>query len=612
MTTRHISISSSIGALSPEELAERATIERLLNIFRRENSSSDTDINTALLDIIKPLLGDYVASNNHTWFALLLKRQGAFLLGQQIYDSAQGYHRYGDAFWHLSADYQLQKKLHSWNELAALLLSEVGEEEPSGPRQQALLLDIANSHEKMARYAHWHRQHPASLLTGEPTEQFLRAEQALVYGHPFHPTPKSSEGFSAQDIQRYAPEMGAQFPLHYIALAPELVVDEWLTPDAAKAALPAAVIAEAQERLGADHAHYQLFPCHPWQATYLLQSTEVQELQERKLLIDLGATGASVYPLSSVRTVCVPDHRYMFKLPLQVRITNFRRTNSEEHVQRSLAASRLLQAALTNWSYDGFTVLLEHGYRGIRPGALSPVTRDWLFENLAVLFRENPLGSTATTPLVVAGLLEPPVHGGVPAIVEAVQYATKSTGGQPTLDLVTTWLRRYLSYTLMPCLELFVVTGISLEAHVQNTLICLQDGWPTGCYVRDMEGVSVSRAHSWFQSLVDEQNPVILSAEESWHRLKYYLLTNHLGHVIATLAYYTGQSEAALWNVVRQCLVRSKLYQNAQGHSYLEDLLQATSLPAKANLISRLQARSEKPLYVPVENVIARKDIHDE
>ena len=55
------------------------------------------------------------------------------------------------------------------------------------------------------------------------------------------------------------------------------------------------------------------------------------------------------------------------------------------------------------------------------------------------------------------------------------------------------WLECYLDRTLLPILKLFSNTGISLEAHVQNTLIEFKDGIPDVCFVRDLEGICLSR-----------------------------------------------------------------------------------------------------------------------
>ena len=57
----------------------------------------------------------------------------------------------------------------------------------------------------------WHAPNP-----------FLAAEQSLRFGHPFHPAPKASRGFTPPISTAYAPELGASFPLHWLAVDPAL------------------------------------------------------------------------------------------------------------------------------------------------------------------------------------------------------------------------------------------------------------------------------------------------------------------------------------------------------------------------------------------------------
>ena len=76
----------------------------------------------------------------------------------------------------------------------------------------------------MARSARYlDRTPPGEPVT--PEEITRQAEQSLLLGHPFHPTPKSAEGISDDDLERFAPELGASFRLHYWAVAPELLVE---------------------------------------------------------------------------------------------------------------------------------------------------------------------------------------------------------------------------------------------------------------------------------------------------------------------------------------------------------------------------------------------------
>ena len=53
--------------------------------------------------------------------------------------------------------------------------------------------------------------------------RFITAEQGLRFGHIFHVTSKAAEGFSEEDMQRYAPELGASFRLHYFAVMADML-----------------------------------------------------------------------------------------------------------------------------------------------------------------------------------------------------------------------------------------------------------------------------------------------------------------------------------------------------------------------------------------------------
>ncbi|HKQ00934.1 MAG TPA: IucA/IucC family protein [Actinomycetes bacterium] len=44
---------------------------------------------------------------------------------------------------------------------------------------------------------------------------FLAAEQSLAAGHPLHPAAKSRQPMTPDELRRYAPELGAAFPLHW-------------------------------------------------------------------------------------------------------------------------------------------------------------------------------------------------------------------------------------------------------------------------------------------------------------------------------------------------------------------------------------------------------------
>ena len=58
---------------------------------------------------------------------------------------------------------------------------------------------------------------------GAGATPFLRAEQALAAGHPLHPAAKSRLPMTPGEVGRYAPELGAAFPLHWFRAHRSLV-----------------------------------------------------------------------------------------------------------------------------------------------------------------------------------------------------------------------------------------------------------------------------------------------------------------------------------------------------------------------------------------------------
>jgi len=599
-------------------MAEAAAMERLLNAYLRETETFNPTINPdhpAWMGL--PLSVRETIQQQGMPMRIELKVTGGTIWGAVRYQSPFGHHRYGSAFW-VEEDMKGGAKgrpIQNAIEMAGFLLREMATHHAGSgnadERIRMMLDQIRNSIRKTEQYVRSRLQRDRSLwdFTGE--DRMLAAEQSLVYGHPFHPTPKSAEGFEPDDLSRYAPEMGASFALHYFAADPELVEEVFLRY-ADETLFPDPVLQAAKRKLGPERQHFKLLPVHPWQAQHVKQWPTVQQLIRSGQLVDLGELGNRVYPTSSVRTVWDPDHVFIFKLPLNVRITNFVRVNPPEQVQRTVDAGRVLARLNGQIPYAGFTVLLEDGYRTLSLKEAMPEMRKRLAESFAVIFRENPMfhsgeKRTQAAPTVVAALLEQPPSAAEAPIWEAVRLSAETEQVLPERSHVQKWLTQYLEISLVPILWLFLEHGVSMEAHVQNAMVTIQDGWPVHFYVRDLEGVSISRERVGKNLLTDvaENSPALYSDHEAWHRLKYYVFVNHLGHLIHTLAYHGQTDEVSLWRTVGEVLRDSGLFASSERKPYLMDLLEGKSLPAKANWISCFQKRGETPLYVNIPNPLA-------
>jgi siderophore synthetase component len=549
--------------------AEGAARQRLLNAYLRETLQVPTPTGDGRARLPLP--------SRHS--ALIVALRHYCVLGNHVYGDEIRLEGPGSPPVPIQHDGLVRLLLIEVEAAAAAVLGSSGD---GGQRRAALAEHIAGSVEATARYL----RHPRSARVDEPWALTRHAEQSLLFGHPFHPTPKSTQGFGAE-LDRYAPELGAEFTLHWFAVAPDALVERRAAPGSW---IPGEVAERAAAALGPGRRHYPLLPAHPWQADYLIRHPRIAELVAAGTLVPLGPLGACVYPTSSVRTVCDPKFGTSWKLPLHVRITNFVRNNPFPHLVRAADASAMVARRAPGWRHQGFGVVVESGFRTVNPALVG----DELAADLAVLFRDNPFAVGRSAPRVVASLLEVP-EGGTPELITEVRRAADET----SWDIhVARWLRQYLHVFLIPLLEVFGNDGISFEAHVQNSLLHTDNGWPTRFWVRDMEGTSVSRQRL-SAGLVPDDSPLLYDDDEAWLRLRYHAVTNHLGHLVHVLGHHGGVAETALWRTAREVLAE------APGEP-ARALLRAPALPAKANLLSRFAERGENPLYVDIPNPLAR------
>ncbi|MBB4641423.1 IucA/IucC family protein [Rhizorhapis suberifaciens] len=409
-------------------------------------------------------------------------------------------------------------------------------------------------------------------------------EQSLWHGHPFHPFAKSIDGFSADDIDCYAPERARGFQLRWIIAEADVGAALWRDGQAKErvnriltdlSGLPEKAIGG---RL--------LIPSHPWQAARLENDPSFADLVERGRAILTLPNGATMQPTSSVRTVFAPGANIFVKLPIAARITNFARTNPRDQIARSMAAGRALAAIAEQVTACGLDTLDEPGAVWIdRPG-LEAIT--------GVVLREAP----ARDAFVLAGLLEPSPHDGRPMLAAMGCDLSNPAAAQA-------WLRAYVQTATLPPLRLFARTGVSLEAHSQNSLLALDRGNPARLIVRDLEGVSIDRERFEHAAPDLELDPsVFFPAAEARQRLVYYLVSNQLNHVVAAVSRLADAPEGDLWGVIAEAL--STANEDREMATLITWLLEAETLPAKANFTSCFARRSERPDYVEIPNPLRR------
>ena len=424
--------------------------------------------------------------------------------------------------------------------------------------------------------------------------RWLRAEQDLLTGHPWHPMTKSRDGLDDDLDTRFAPETRGHFPVHWFAAAPEVAA--W---DGAGAfggdGVPALMRALAGPAADLAPPNHLLVPAHPWQAADLPSRSAVAELLERGLLRDLGPAGDPWWATSSLRTVARPGAAVMLKLSLGLRITNSRRENTRAEGRLAVRTARLVQAGLGDAlaaAHPGFGLVLDRGWLGVDgPGHLG----------LETVLRDVPFADQED--VACAGALVDPRPDLPRPPVAVLVDRVAAAHGLPVREAAVLWFRRWVEVVAQPLLWLHGTWGIGLESHLQNVLVGLgTDGLPKHGWYRDNQGwyaaaSKVARLERLLPGVGDEV-PLVFGDDLVTDRIAYYLGVNNLFGVAAAVAAAVPVPEEELLRVLAAALRAHAT--GPEPSSVAGLLLHAVTLPVKANLLTGVDGRDE--VHAPVES----------
>ncbi|WP_432188424.1 IucA/IucC family protein [Streptomyces sp. Tue6028] len=477
---------------------------------------------------------------------------------------------------------------------------------------------VADSVHRTAAFISDRRQRPTDV-----PHLFLSAEQALLLGHPLHPTPKGREGLSEAEARLYSPELRGSFPLHWMAIAPSvLATDSAWTERGRPVSAEQLTLRLAGAELPLPAGYTAALPLHPWQMREVRHRRETAELMDAGLLKDLGAQGAPWHPTSSVRTVHRSDAPAMLKLSLGLRITNSRRENLRKELHRGVEVHRLLRGGLSEqWqaAHPGFDIVRDPAWLAVDDPDGNPLP------GLDVVIRHNPFSPTVDAGCV-AGLVSPRpavLPGSDRTLADRPSMRSRLseiiTGlagrtGRPRGAVATEWFLRYLHHVVRPVLWLDSEAGIALEAHQQNTLLLLDaEGWPRGGRYRDNQGYYFRESR---RAELDARLPGIgahsdtfVSDEVTDERFAYYLGINNVFGLIGAFGSQHLADEGLLLAAFRRFLADV-----ATGPARLRTplparLLESPVLRCKANLLTRLHGLDElvgpvdtQSVYVTISN----------
>ncbi|MGA5204146.1 IucA/IucC family protein [Streptomyces variegatus] len=599
----------------PGTVAQAAAVENLLRCWARETGQS------APADGV---------------LRIPLPASGTALLAPVRYWSPTGWHRFGPPRLSGAPDHASPADAVT---IAALLTRETSADGSAGNRAHdslptvapsspvalrdgvGLVAGVADSLRRVAAFVTDRRERPA-----DGPDLFLSAEQALVLGHPLHPTPKSREGLSETEARLYSPESRGSFPLHWMAVAPSVLATDSSWTERGRPVAAPRLTARLAGTAPAFPDGYALLPLHPWQAHEVRHRPETAALLDTGLLRDLGTHGPHWHPTSSVRTVYRTHAPAMLKLSLGVRITNSRRQNLRKELHRGVEVHRLLRSGLAQqWQsvHPGFDIVRDPAWLAVDTADGAPMP------GLDVVIRHNPF-SPSDDVSCVAGLVSqrpcspaPPedASGGLekhgPALrsrlAEVVTRLARRTG-RPRGAVAAEWFLRYLAHVVRPVLWLDGEAGVALEAHQQNTLLLLDaDGWPTGGRYRDNQGYYFreSRRADLDARLpgIGERSDTFVCDEVTDERLVYYLVVNNVLGLIGAFGSQGLADERLLLAAFRRFLGNVASGTARLRTSLPDRLLDSPVLRCKANLLTRLHGLDEligpvdtQSVYVTIAN----------
>ncbi|WP_061809760.1 IucA/IucC family protein [Rossellomorea vietnamensis] len=586
-----------------KEIAEHATMQSFLNCYLRETgnyteeSRYDND----------PLLGQF----EKVIVSRLVLQQIELIIPVR-YWSLTDRHLFGFPLYYRVGESEL--KPLDYITLTTLVVKEFLLDKSQSGAEDELLLRVILSCRSIKSYVE-SRVQDNEELTDEEFD-YVDAEQSLLFGHMLHPTPKSKQGLTEQEDHLYSPEYKGEFQLHYFSVEKSLVEQD----SSADKSAASIIFEELKDDPGVDQKWLRnlmeeggrvLLPVHPLQVKTLLEKGNVQDLMEEGRLKYIGPLGKRFTATSSFRTVYSDESRYMYKFSVPVKITNSLRINQKKELARGVEVSRLLKTEVgtrLNKAFPRFKVIQDPAYLNL--------DLNEEVSGFELVIRENPFYENSRETSLIAALCQDHAYGGkarIHSIIKAIVQRENRSLEEVSLD----WFDRYLSLALDPMIWLFHTYGIALEAHQQNSVVQLKNGYPETFYYRDNQGYyySESKVEKLKELLPDinQESDTTCSDEVAEERLRYYFFFNHLFGLINGFGANGLIEENRLMNLVKERLENQER-QWGEDSNLLSSLLYQPVLPCKGNLLTRFYDMDElvgpmeaQSVYTMVKNPLAKE-----
>ena len=319
----------------------------------------------------------------------------------------------------------------------------------------------------------------------------LLDQWGALEGHPFYPTWKSKPGLGPDEVAQLSPEFEARVKVRVASLRADMAYIEKMPHVRSYHAWFAAQFPLLWQSWKAQLNARQLneqdwlpLPLHSWHLEHYVQKEYAAEIRNGILIID-GPELITI-PTMSFRTM-MPDQvdcAPFIKLPVALWLTSEQRSLQAKSIHMGPRISAVVQHILAD--ENGFDKTLE-----IFPEEVALHYRNALTQDdrpgryLSVAFRASKAAFERTDgllPVIVASLFTPSPSSHRPLVTELIEQ----DGIRASAGAVEAFFRQYARTVTHPVVSIYLLYGIGLEAHQQNTTVLFSaDGMPRSILVRD-------------------------------------------------------------------------------------------------------------------------------
>lgn len=318
--------------------------------------------------------------------------------------------------------------------------------------------------------------------TSSPREAAVLLDQwGALEGHPFYPTWKSKPDLSPEEVARFSPEFNARVPVRIGALRADMAYQERM-PQVAdyrewfaeRFPAPWMEWKAGLHARGLETKDWLPLPIHAWHLEHYVKREYAAEIAEGILIPD--GPDIETLPTMSFRTMApAADGAATFiKLPVALWLTSEQRSLQAKSIHMGPRISTLIKRILEaengfGGTLDIFPEEVAFHYRHAlrqedRPGRhLSVAYRDC---------REAFERTDGLLPVTVAALFTASPADGRPLVTELIEQGL----GKASAAQVERWFRQYARTVIHPVAGIYLLYGIGLEAHQQNTTVLFDAG----------------------------------------------------------------------------------------------------------------------------------------